>query len=463
MTVSSSPILVERLAEEMAERWRAGEQSRVEDYLARYPALADDPEAALELLAEEIGLRDEGGQGPDADELASRFPHWRRQVLALLECHRALSIRLGRPRFPAAGESLGDFRLLAELGRGGHGRVFLASAAVARRPSRRPQAGAAGRAASTCRWRAFSTRTSSRCYSVHDFPEPRPARPVSCPTSAGPRWPTLLDAPAATSRPAAGPAATCCGPCNSSRRGTRWPCPCAARPAGSWRGPPTRSGLLGRRLPGRRPALRPRARPAPPGPEAVQRAARRRRPADAPRLPPRPRARWRPGPACRAAWAARGATCRPSSEAALAATVGRAGRCPRRWTAGPTSSRSGVLLYEALGGRRAGPGDVAGRRCCRRNPQVTPGLADLLARCLAAEADGPLRHGRRPGRRPAPPPGRPAAARRGEPQPGGALVQVAPPPAVHPAADRPAAGGDDYRGPDRGANRAARHGPPNRR
>ena len=45
----------------------------------------------------------------------------------LLDCHHALAPGLASPRFPEGGELLGDFRLLAELGRGHHGRVFLAT------------------------------------------------------------------------------------------------------------------------------------------------------------------------------------------------------------------------------------------------------------------------------------------------------------------------------------------------
>src|SRR5262245_16843876 len=120
------PALTERLAEEMARRWRAGEQPLAEEYLAAHPELEADPRAALELVAEEIYLRAEAGQELAADDLVRRFPRWQRQVLALLDCHQFMSPQAGPPRFPAAGETLGDFRLLSELGRGASGRVFLA-------------------------------------------------------------------------------------------------------------------------------------------------------------------------------------------------------------------------------------------------------------------------------------------------------------------------------------------------
>src|SRR5262249_14833126 len=50
-------------------------------------------------------------------------------------CHRLLEPVPAVPQFPAVGETLGDFRLLAELGRGARGRVYLAvQAPLADRP-----------------------------------------------------------------------------------------------------------------------------------------------------------------------------------------------------------------------------------------------------------------------------------------------------------------------------------------
>jgi serine/threonine protein kinase/Flp pilus assembly protein TadD len=127
--------LVDRLAEDLARRWRAGERPAVEDYLARYPELLDRPEAAVELIYEELCLRREDGQeGAEADVLC-RFPQWRERLRVLVECQQLLEGGAAPRRFPAAGEALGNFRLLAELGRGAHGRVFLATQpALAGRP-----------------------------------------------------------------------------------------------------------------------------------------------------------------------------------------------------------------------------------------------------------------------------------------------------------------------------------------
>jgi serine/threonine protein kinase len=111
----------------MARRWARGERPAVEEFLGLHPHLWDRPEAALELVYEEIHLRQEHGKEEDLEDLLRRFPQWQRQVQALLDCHHLLAPRLAGPRFPAAGETLGEFRLLAELGRGAQGRVFLAA------------------------------------------------------------------------------------------------------------------------------------------------------------------------------------------------------------------------------------------------------------------------------------------------------------------------------------------------
>ncbi len=51
--------LVERLAHEMADRWQQGDRPLVEEFLDRHPELADDPQAALRLIYEEVCLRQE--------------------------------------------------------------------------------------------------------------------------------------------------------------------------------------------------------------------------------------------------------------------------------------------------------------------------------------------------------------------------------------------------------------------
>jgi serine/threonine protein kinase/Tfp pilus assembly protein PilF len=119
--------LSERLAQEMARRWQQGERPLTEDFLARHPELAQQPEAAVDLVYEELCLRQQYGPPTTGAELLGRFPQWRPQLEVLLQFHEVLEARLAGPTFPAAGESLGDFVLRTELGRGPRSRVFLAT------------------------------------------------------------------------------------------------------------------------------------------------------------------------------------------------------------------------------------------------------------------------------------------------------------------------------------------------
>ncbi|HEV3204470.1 MAG TPA: serine/threonine-protein kinase, partial [Gemmataceae bacterium] len=103
-----------------------GERPITEEFLALYPALWNQPESAIELIYEETCLRKEHGQELSRRDLLNRFPQWKTQLDVLLDCHLIMEPD-PEPMFPEVGETLGDFRLLAELGRGGQGCVFLAT------------------------------------------------------------------------------------------------------------------------------------------------------------------------------------------------------------------------------------------------------------------------------------------------------------------------------------------------
>jgi serine/threonine protein kinase/lipoprotein NlpI len=122
-------------AQEMSNRWRRGEPIRVEEYLACHPGLSNQPEFAIRLIYEELCVRRELGDEAPSEEYFLRFPQWRRALEKVLECHQMLESDLAGPIYPTLGDTLGDFRLVAELGRGLQGRVFLATQpALADRP-----------------------------------------------------------------------------------------------------------------------------------------------------------------------------------------------------------------------------------------------------------------------------------------------------------------------------------------
>jgi serine/threonine protein kinase/tetratricopeptide (TPR) repeat protein len=127
--------LAASLAEEMAREWDLGQRQRAEDLLKRHPEILNDSEAAIKVIYEEVRLRQDAGEEVRSEELAGRFPEWQGHLGILLECDRLVDQQAETAVFPAIGETLGEFQLVAELGRGALGRVFLAKQpALADRP-----------------------------------------------------------------------------------------------------------------------------------------------------------------------------------------------------------------------------------------------------------------------------------------------------------------------------------------
>jgi tetratricopeptide (TPR) repeat protein len=372
--------LAERLAEDMARRWREGERPRAEDYLALHPELGGRPEAALELIYEEISLRQESGEEAAATDLVRRFPQWRRQVQALLECHHLLAQRTGPPLFPSAEEVLGDFCLLAELGRGAHGRVFLATQpALADRP-------VVLKLGPRCGGEHLSLARLQHTYivplhSVHDFPARR-LRALCLPYFGGATLARLLDhlreRPPAQRTGAdvlqALQTAQADAPLDGTVGGPA--CKFLARAsyvqAVCWVGACLAEAL---RYAHERGLVHLDLKPsnvllAADGQPMLLDFHLARGPVPA----GSPAPEWLGGtPAYMA----------PEQRAALDAVQ------QRRSIPAPVDGRTdiyalGLLLYEALG--RSLPGAVAPARALRRrNPQVSTGLADLLAKCLARD------------------------------------------------------------------------------
>src|SRR5262249_7930499 len=86
----SAPQSAEPLLVEQRRRWRAGERVLVEGELETQPTLRSTPEVVLDLIYNELLLREEDGETPRLEEYLGRFPELAAPLQLLFEVDRAL-------------------------------------------------------------------------------------------------------------------------------------------------------------------------------------------------------------------------------------------------------------------------------------------------------------------------------------------------------------------------------------
>ena len=127
----------EQLLAEQRAGWERGERILVEAYLEREPDLSDHRECLLDLIYNEVVLREQVGEVPGPDEYSTRFPELSTAIREQFEIHRVFadqgaswrdrngdgstSVSLG-----ASSSSGLRFRVLRPHAQGGLGAVFVA-------------------------------------------------------------------------------------------------------------------------------------------------------------------------------------------------------------------------------------------------------------------------------------------------------------------------------------------------
>jgi serine/threonine protein kinase/tetratricopeptide (TPR) repeat protein len=114
----------ERLAE-LARASARGRTNALEELIAAHPEW--DDERTIRLIYEDFCERQDRGEAASPRELLARFPQYHHPLGVLLDFDRCVRTDARMAAWPEPGERLGAFTLLAELGRGASGRVYLAT------------------------------------------------------------------------------------------------------------------------------------------------------------------------------------------------------------------------------------------------------------------------------------------------------------------------------------------------
>src|SRR5262245_55068328 len=88
------PGLLAAMLDEQRRAWRNGERKLVESFLLRFPELCRDHASQLDLIYNEIVLREEVGERPTHQEYLQRFSDLREELSLQFEVDRALNMEL---------------------------------------------------------------------------------------------------------------------------------------------------------------------------------------------------------------------------------------------------------------------------------------------------------------------------------------------------------------------------------
>jgi serine/threonine protein kinase len=123
---SSEPVppLAHLLADQR-ERWARGDCVRVEALLQQHPGLAGDTDGLLDLIYNEVFLRERRGETPLRDEYLQRFPDLATALRVQFDVHQAIQAGAA-PEDETDLPTIPGYELLAEIGHGGMGRVYKA-------------------------------------------------------------------------------------------------------------------------------------------------------------------------------------------------------------------------------------------------------------------------------------------------------------------------------------------------
>jgi hypothetical protein len=108
---------LEHLCRDQRERWRRGENPRVEKYFEHCPELRSDEKLLLDFICAEYSLRQEQGESPLLSEYTARFPALASQLEVLFEVLQAIEDKASVHAFdqPTTTSSRWVHRTLAPL------------------------------------------------------------------------------------------------------------------------------------------------------------------------------------------------------------------------------------------------------------------------------------------------------------------------------------------------------------